>query len=66
LSNLEVFLNVSFINFKNDFGIFVHDLVRLSNDKRFVSFTCEHQKFNSFLFGTLCFTVVCNHHSALR
>lgn len=60
-----MFFIVSFIDFQDDLGIFIHFLVRLSNNESFFSLSSQYEEFNGFLLCSLSFTVICNHLSAL-
>lgn len=66
LCDSQMFINIFLVSLQNDFGILIHDLVRLSNNKGLFPFATEDQEFNSFFLKSSGFTIFGDHQSTLR
>ena len=59
-------INIAIVDLKNNLGILVHLLMRLSNDESILAATTEHKELDGFLLRALKLTVIGNHVSTLR
>lgn len=65
LSDSQMLVRVLLIGLENDFSVFIHDLMRLSDYKSLLSFTSEDQELNCFLLEASGLAILSDHEGTL-